>query len=201
MPSLLTCWLLIFLIGNSLQAKDCGVCGHLFPIAEESFLMHLKNKLETLSEDELNRVLEKIRERQLHLITNPQPLNLPRALHYRSFSYDSSVIAKMDIKDRTGNIVIAKGTHYNPLDSHTLPSPLLFFDATDPDQLDWAKANSGEWILTKGNPLELEKLEGRPVYFDQFGMLSSKLGIRALPARLFQVDKALFVEEIKIEDE
>jgi conjugal transfer pilus assembly protein TraW len=192
---------MIFMIYSSVEAKDCGVCGHLFPIEEESFLEHLKDKLENLSEEELNNTLGNVREKQKSLITNPQSLDLSRATHYRSFSYDPSITAKIDIEDHAGNIVIAKGTHYNPLASHSLPSPLLFFDATDPDQLDWAKENSGEWILTKGKPLDLEKRENRPVYFDQFGMLCSKLGIKALPARLFQKDKELFVEEIKIEDE
>ena len=53
-------------------------------------------------------------------------------------------------------------------------------------------------ILTGGKPLELESEVGHPVYFDQFGELTSRFNIAHVPAIVEQDGKYLKVTEINI---
>jgi hypothetical protein len=74
---------------------------------------------------------------------------------------------------------------------------LLFFDATDPEQLAWAKRQSTDaiWILVKGDPLALGVQENREVFFDQGGMLTSRFQIRHVPACVRPQEEKVLVEE------
>jgi conjugal transfer pilus assembly protein TraW len=51
-------------------------------------------------------------------------------------------------------------------------------------------------ILTGGSYLDLMRRWKRPVFFDQQGTLTDKLGIRHVPALVTQDGKRLKIEEI-----
>lgn len=179
---------LIFL-SQSLIAIDLGVHGHTYPIEEENFLVFVQSQLEKVSSQDF-------KEFQIKL---PKGIKFPAAKKRRIFLYDPTIHAKKDILDRKGNIIVKKGTQYNPLQKYSLGENLLFLDGTDQSQIAWAKKTEGEWILTNGNPFSLEEEEERPIFFDQFGALIRKLGIQSLPARVSQEGMNLKIEEVSIQ--
>ena len=188
--------LLLFLLPLSASAKDFGTRGTLFNIQEECLLTVLEKKLLSLSN------VEFATEKALESIKVPKGLSLPLASANRSFTFDPSIVVQESIKDGKGNVIVPKGTRYNPLITHSLNTPLLFFNGGDPIQLKWAKSELNSlWILTDGSPIEMEKIEGIPIYFDQGGQLIKKLGIKAIPAKVSQENDHLKVEEIHMEED
>jgi conjugal transfer pilus assembly protein TraW len=188
-------FLIWMMLWGTLQAQDYGSFGETFPIQETNLLEYLRERLLKASSSEHELVSQKL----MQLAKEPKALKLPNAKHDRSFLYDPTIVAKTEIKDGNGEVIIERGTKYNPLDLQRLPNQLLFFDATQAAQLAWAKRQEGIWILVKGQPLDLEQAEERPVYFDQFGYLSGKLGIRAIPVKVFQEGQFLRVAECAVE--
>lgn len=184
----------LFFLSCSLYAKDLGSYGTTFMIKEESLIDVLKERLKTTLFNE--NAKSEIQKTFIATAKNPKGKTFPRAQQNRQFEFDPSIIAREDIRDQEGNLMIAKGTKVNPLDKNSLPEPLLIFDGKDQEQVSWAKKNFGIWILTNGNPLNLEECEHRPVYFDQAGYLTKKLGIYSLPAKVTQENKKLKIEEI-----
>jgi conjugal transfer pilus assembly protein TraW len=55
-------------------------------------------------------------------------------------------------------------------------------------------------ILTNGSPFELMENIDRPVYFDQEGVLTKKLGILQVPAKVTMQEKHLLIEEVIIKE-
>lgn len=53
-------------------------------------------------------------------------------------------------------------------------------------------------ILVAGSFLKLNREWGRPVYFDQMGILTKKFGIERVPAVLTQKGRELQIEELKL---
>ncbi len=196
--SLSFCFIAFFL---TVQAKDLGVHGHTFPIAEEDLLCYLKNKLGQLNPNEQVALEEKLHQQYVKSIENPVAHPLPAATSYRSYEFDPTITLSKDIYNQQGKILGAKGSQFNPLKMLPLQQELLFFDSTQEKQLKWAKQHPlAKWILVKGNPLELEQQEKRAVYFDQSAYLVHKLGIQAIPATVSQKvgEWKLKVEEIAL---
>jgi conjugal transfer pilus assembly protein TraW len=193
-------------ITNDAHPKDLGVYGEVFPIEERSLLDVIKAKLQDLLHsgalsDHQNTILQKTKER----LNRPLPVeNVHKTEKPRSFAYDPSITVTDDLKDHEGRIFHHKGTKVNPLETHSLPCPLLFVDGDDEAQVAWAigqfKAagpyHKPKVILVKGAPFELSEKLGFPMYFDQSGALVKKFGITQVPARVSQEGKTLWVEEI-----
>jgi conjugal transfer pilus assembly protein TraW len=182
--------LILFLFGlTSLEAKDFGSFGPTFPIQEEDLMLVLQKRLVLAQQDEMQKAF-------IATVEKPKGKPFPKARKLRAYDYDPTLTVQEEIQDSQGKTIVAKGTKVNPLDQYSLTEDLLFFDGDDPRQVAWAKSLQGKWILTNGKPLELEKLEEKPVYFDQGGYLTKKLGIQALPAKVSQKDRKLKVEEV-----
>lgn len=191
----------------SVSAKDFGVMGPTFPIFEQSLLKVIQEKLQALGasgtlEEHQKNILEQTKFR----IRRPASVEgLTKTTHPKSFTYDPSVIAPYDLKDFEGRIFHKKGTRMNPLDTHKLRSPLLFVDGDDSDQVAWAikqfkeaqPENKPLIILVKGSPFDLSEKVGFPIYFDQGGYITQKLGIKQVPAKVSQKGKELLIEEVK----
>lgn len=186
-------------------ARDLGVYGEVFPVAERSLLEVIKAKLQALSDsgklsDHQNTIVQKTKER----LKRPEPVgNVHKTITPRSFAYDPSITVSDDLKDHEGRVFHRKGTKVNPLEMRSLPAPLLFVDGDDETQVAWAiqqfrqtKTDAKPKIIfVKGAPFELSDKLGFPVYFDQSGVLIKKFGITQVPATVSQKDKVLWVEE------
>lgn len=180
---------------TQIAAKDLGTFGATFTIQEEDLLVILKTRLAKKKMDEQANL--ELKKAFIKKIESPKGRFLPRATRQSIHEYDPTLNLNEDIKDHQGVVIASKGTCINPLDQTPLRTALLFFDGNDPEQLEWAKKEKGVWILTTGAPLEIENRENRPVYFDQSAYLTSKLNIKALPAKVIQEGKKLKVEEIQ----
>jgi conjugal transfer pilus assembly protein TraW len=84
----------------------------------------------------------------------------------------------------------------------SLSKTLLFIDARDAAQVGRARRILDERggkvkvILTAGSYLDLMRRLKHPVFFDQQGQLTTKFGIRHVPALITQEGKRLRIDEI-----
>lgn len=186
---------------NALEAKDLGTYGHVFPIEEEDLLKVLKDKVNEFSKEELEAVRSKVQSHYCSQFQNPQPIQgLKDATVYRVFYVDPTICSDRDIRDHEGKVVVPKGKCINPLETVVHLDALLFFDASNPQHVEWVKTQNQlvKWVLVKGKPFELEEKEDHPVYFDQFGTLVKKFGITYLPAKVSQEGLQLKIEEFPL---
>ncbi len=109
-----------------------------------------------------------------------------------------------NITDAKGNILVPAGTRQNPLAVVSLSKHLLFFDGSDERQVAWAHATIARYggkvkpILVAGSYLALMQRWQLPVYFDQQGALTHKLGITHVPALVSQEGLQLRIDELPL---
>jgi conjugal transfer pilus assembly protein TraW len=185
------------------HAKDLGVYGETFPIAEEDLLTLIQNRLKTMEGDgSLAQVQQELAKKAAQKIRRPAPVKgLVKTHTPRQWFYDPSLTVDKDIKDPRGHLIAAKGQVINPLETLSWGAPLLLFDGDDPEQVAWAEQEHtlAKWVLVKGSPVDMEEKLKRPVYFDQAGMLAGKFAIMQVPCRISQKDKKLWVEELTVQ--
>jgi conjugal transfer pilus assembly protein TraW len=190
-------------------------------------LIRQKLKIMEASGELRQRNLE-LQKRTRAAVERPKPVKgITRAPKNRVFYYDPTYVVQTDLKDHQGRIFAKKGTKLNPLETVSLSTHLIFFDGDDEEQLAWVKGwlatplmapapgqpidssansldaqnkleKSVKVILINGTPLKLSEDLNIPVYFDQNGILTKKLGIRRVPALVTQDGQQLKIEEIKI---
>ena len=193
----LSCW------SVETQAKDFGTLGHTFEIIEPDLFEVIQEKLQTLSENGQILSHQKIiQEKTMAAVQNPKPvLGLLKTKQARAFEYNPAMRVPQDLKDHEGQVFIKAGTLLNPLDYVTWSQKLVFIDGEDDVQLQWALKQDAKIILVKGAPLALTEQYQRPIYFDQNAVLTQKLGIRQIPAQVFQEHKRLKIEELLLEED
>ncbi|MEO1188175.1 MAG: type-F conjugative transfer system protein TraW [Pseudomonadota bacterium] len=185
-------------------ANDLGVYGEIYPITEEDLLEQIQRRLgEMRASGELDRLEEEFVDRAKAKIVRPTPVpGIVHTVDPREWAYDPSWTAPQDIADQEGRIIIAAGQTINPLDVTAMRTPLLLIDGDDETQVEWAtrQSMSAPWgvkiILVNGAPFELEQDLQEPVYFDQEGLITTKFGIRQVPAKVSQDGRMLRVEEV-----
>lgn len=197
MADFLNTILLLANLTGPLSIKDFGVQGQTFPIEEENLIDYIQDSIKSDSDD------KRIQEHYSQSFKNPEPVcGLSEAKKSTIHYFDPTIIAKTDIKDEEGKIVIPRRTAYNPLEYFSLSQDLLFFDGDQAEHIQWAKSlgKESKWILVKGKPFELEEKENRPVFFDQGGLLVQKLSIKTIPARVTQEGRLLKIESMPIKE-
>lgn len=192
----------LFVCSSVLLARDLGVVGPVYPIAEQDMLQTIEQRLTALEESgELARIEDDAKARYQAYVERPEGVRLPRATLNRTYYVDPSLIVPYDIKDHEGRIIHPAGTTINPLDYMTLSKQLLFFDGDDPVQVEWTRSMVDgdplhiKPILTNGPVLALMKEWQVRLYFDQRGQLAEQFGIQAVPVTLRQDGKMLKVVE------
>lgn len=203
MASFLMKIFLTILIVSGLNANDLGVYGSTAEIQEEDLILFLKKKIDSFSENDCSEFMQAMQSRIVSQLNKTMAIEgIEKAKIYSVKYVDPSICVSKDILNHEGQVVIRKGTQYNPLSQISLNHDLLFFDATDQEQLSWAEsyAHSAKWILVKGKPMQLEKELERPVYFDQGGVLTKKFGIEQVPACVSQDGLRLKIEFILLGD-
>lgn len=194
----------IFLLAGIPRAQDLGVIGPVYDIAEPNLIEVILARLrEAEASGQLARLQRDAQAQVRRDIENPSPVaGITKTTHPRSFHYDPSIVVPHPITDADGRMIVAPGTRVNPLDTVSLSRSLLFIDARDAPQLARAKQLIDERgsrikvILTAGSYLELMRRWHRPVFFDQEGQLTTKLGIRHVPALVSQEGKRLRIDEL-----
>ena len=192
-------------LNHSAHAQHLGVIGPAYPIAEPSLLALIQSKLRELAANGgLERMQRESQARIRRQIEDPAPVaGITRTATARTFHFDPSIEVPYPISDADGRLIVAPGTRVNPLDVVSLSRPLFFFDARDAEQVERARRELAEHggqvklILTGGSYLDLMRRWKQTVYYDQQGLLTSRLGIRQVPARVTQDGKRLRIDELR----
>lgn len=186
-------------------AKDLGTYGHLFPITEPDLLAFIAHRLEGMKQSgELDRLQQEAVARVKAHAVRPAPVpGLTPAIKERSFRYDPTFTVQETITDMRGNVIARAGDKVNPLDKVAYNQTLYFIDGDNPAQMAWIKTQltgtqNVKVILVNGNVHDSSVALDEPVYFDQFGTLTTKFGFEHTPVRITRDDRWLKVEEVAL---
>lgn len=188
-------------------ATDLGTIGPTYAIGEPHLLQMIEQRLrEKQSSGELARLEEQARARGTAAVRHPPAVAGVRTTTVpRSFHFDPSITLDQPILGVQGELLFAVGTRANPLDVVALSRPLLFFDARDPRQVRQARGFMAtsptrvKPILTGGSYLDLMQAWRVPVYYDQLGLLTRRLGITQVPALVSQEGRQLRIDELAVQ--
>jgi conjugal transfer pilus assembly protein TraW len=195
----------LILTSNNLHAEQLGQYGNTWNIQEQDAIDMIKGRLgEMEKRGELTKYWNDYRDTQLAGLENPKPLpGIEAVVEPQIRMFDPTYTYTETVKDHLGNVLVPAGTKINPLDYTPLSKAIIFIDGRDPKQLAYAKQRTEEHprdkvILVAGSFLKLNREWGRPVYFDQQGIMTKKFGIERVPAVLTQKGRQLQIEELKL---
>ena len=195
----------ILLASHCAHARDLGVIGPVYAIAEPSLIEVIQAKLrEMQANGDLARLQRESQARIRREVEQPSPVaGITKATRARTFHFDPSIEVPHPILDADGRVIVAPGTRINPLDTVSLSRALLFIDARDTAQLAQAQRLLSErkgqmkLILTGGSYLDLMRRWKLSVFYDQQGHLTTQLGIRHVPALVTQDGNRLRIDELQ----
>ena len=192
--------LVIFALIDKAYSKDFGVQGHRWEIAETDILEYIEQKLKAV---DIKKLQEEMVKKTKERVERPEPVSgIKDAVGKNSYLYDPSYTVPEDIYDHKGNLLYKAGYKVNPLNQVPLRKRLIFINGDNEAQVEYALKKREEYqglakiILTKGAPLKIQRKEKVWIYFDQHGVLTSKLGIKAVPAVVEQAGLKLKITEI-----
>ncbi len=188
------------------RAMDLGIIGPTYEISEPHLLQMIEQRLrEKERSGELGRLEAEARARGIATVKNPPPVTGLRATEtVRTFYFDPSFTLDRNILGPQGELLFAAGTRKNPLEVVSLSRHLLFFDARDPRQIARARHLIALYrgrvkpILVGGSYLDLMQSWHVPVYYDQQGLLTRRLGITQVPALVSQEGLRLRIDELAV---
>ena len=188
------------------HATDLGSLGPTYEIAEPHLLQMIEQRLrEKERSGELAEIEQDARVRGMEAVRSPAPVaGVQTTAKPRTFYFDPTYTLDRNILGAQGELMFAAGTKANPLDVVSLSRHLLFFDARDSRQVRQARELMTRYqgkvkpILTGGSYLDLMKSWRIPVYYDQQGLLSRRLGIAQVPALVSQEGKRLRIDEMEV---
>lgn len=179
--------------------------GPSYPIAEKDAVQTIYSKLEALkSSGKLKEIEEQAQSRAERYMFNPEPVAGIVSVQKTNVRYfDPTWTLNSDIYDNLGNRIAAKGTQVNPLNVKSVSKKIFFFDGRDPAQIELAKKFASLYgsdftpILTAGSWVDASEKLQQAVYFDQLGMMTSRLTVNAVPTLVMQEGNRMRIEEIK----
>lgn len=197
---------LMLAAAGGVRAMDLGVIGPTYEISEPHLLQMIEQRLrEKERSGELARLEAQARERGIATVKNPPPVTGLRATEtVRTFYFDPSFTLDRNVLGPQGELLFAAGTRKNPLEVVSLSRHLLFFDARDPRQISRARQLIALYqgrvkpILVGGSYLDLMQSWHVPVYYDQQGQLTRRLGITQVPALVSQDGLRLRIDELAV---
>jgi len=200
---ILAALLLSAALPGAVSAKDLGVRGATWAIAEPDLLEEIEARLVEMERSgALARLEEEARARARMKLEEPDPApGIAPAREERSRLFDPAITIARDIRTAGGALIAAAGTRVNPLERVTLSRGLLFVDGRREAEIAWALAQAGpaKIVLLAGRPLKLMRRHGRPFFFDQGGRLAARFGLRFTPSLVEQAGTRLRITEVPVE--
>lgn len=196
--------LLSISLTSATRARDHGVVGQTFPIAEPDLLATIEAKLQRLqATGEIDRMNAAFAKRTEARVRRPKPVaGITPASEARTWAYDPTITIERDVQDQKGNYIARRGQTVNPLDFTAVSQALVFVDGDNDAEMAWATATYSDLkakiILVSGSPIDEMTQRQRRFYFDQEGRLTAKLGIRHTPAVAVQDGRVMKLSEIKL---
>ncbi len=194
---------LLTLCGSAAMTKDLGQYGPAYPVIEDNLKQTLIEKAFQMEQSgELEMMQDDMKKQTKNYLENPTPVKgVNKTQKERTFYVDPSIILDEHIVDTKGNVLVAKGSKINPLDTIDFDRTLYFIDGTDEAQIEWIieDANPNDTIvLVKGSVMQLMDEYKLMVYFDQGGKLTDSLNISQVPAKVTGEKDWLKVLEVLI---
>ncbi|MCY4548420.1 MAG: hypothetical protein OXC28_08625 [Defluviicoccus sp.] len=204
-PTILAAALLLSAaLPGAVTAKDLGVRGATWPVAEADLLEQIEARLlEMERSGELARLEQEARASARRKLEEPDQVpGIAPAVEERSRLWDPGITVARDIRTAEGTLIAAAGTRVNPLERTTLVRDLLFVDGRREAEIAWALAHDrpAKIVLLAGRPLDLMRRHRRPFFFDQGGRLAARFGLRFTPSLAEQAGSQLRITEIPVED-
>ena len=195
-------------IPSAAMAKDLGVRGATWPVAEPDLLKQIEARLVAMRRSgELARFEAEARARARAGLEEPEPVpGIAPARERRVRPFDPAIVVERDIRLPDGTLLAAAGDRVNLLARHPLTRGLLFVDGRREAEIAWALAREDESgrpakiVLLAGRPLDLMRRHRRPFFFDQGGRLAARFGLRFTPSLVEQAGTRLRITEIPVED-
>ena len=205
------CLIAVFLLAGLSplsQAKDLGTWGDTWPVAVQSFLALIQTRLATMMNDgTLSALQHQFAQRVEAHALRPVPVAGLKADTREHVSwYDPTFTAEQNIADAQYHIFVHQGDRFNPLDTLSLNLTLYFIDSDDKRQIAWMKAQTPptanyKIILVNGNVREASDSLASRVYFDQQGVISRRLKLTYIPARVVQDGRRLKITSAALPQE
>jgi len=184
------------------SAQSLGIHGNVYEIQEEDAVDYLKGRIAGWQKDgTVKRKQEEAKKRVLQSMLHPKPIaGISTATKDRVFMWDPTFVLDKNVTDGKGHILFPAGTTINPLQYGGLGKRLVFIDARDRRQVEYAIKNNGSYtndkiILTGRSWVELSKKLNKQVFYDQSGYLTHRFGIMHVPAIVSQDGLKLKIEE------
>ena len=153
---------------------------------------------------ELEKMNNKLVAKAKYKANRPTPVaGITRATETKVWEFDPTYIATKDISTSYG-VIVKKGDRVNPLDKIPLSKIIIFYDGDDKKQIAWVKNKCRKFndrcklVLVNGAISDQTIIFNKPVYFDQFGSLTTKFNIKHAPAVIKQKGNVLEITEVKI---
>jgi len=185
-------------------AKDLGVRGATWPVAEPDLLAEIEARLADMRRSgELDRLQDAARTRARQSLEEPAPVpGIAPARERRSRLVDPSIVVGRDIRGPDGALIAAAGTRIDPFERGTLTRALLFVDGRREAEIAWALARPGanKIVLLGGRPLDLMRRHRRHFFFDLGGRLTERFAVRATPTLVERDGAHLRLTEFPLED-
>ena len=203
-PILAAALLLAAALTGTASAKDLGVRGAIWPVAEPNLLAQIEARLiEMQGSGELARLESEARANARRKLEEPDPApGIAPATERRSRLFDPAIVVERDIRTPEGVLIAAAGTRVNPLERTVLARDLLFVDGRREAEIAWALAHDrpAKIVLLAGRPLELMRQHRRSFFFDQGGRLAARFGLRFTPSLVEQAGTKLRITEVPVEE-
>ncbi|MYK57539.1 MAG: type-F conjugative transfer system protein TraW, partial [Rhodospirillaceae bacterium] len=148
------------------SARDLGVRGATWPVAEPDLLIQIETRLLQMQQSgALVRLEEEARIRARRQLEEPEPVpGIAPATEERSRPFDPAITVARDIRTPDGTLIAAAGTRVNPLEHLPLTRALLFIDGRREAEVAWALAHDrpAKIVLLAGRPFDLMRRHRRP---------------------------------------
>ncbi len=194
----------LVLVAQPGAAKDLGVRGAVWPVAEPDLLAQIEARLGELeASGEMARKRREAVKRARQRIEAPARVEgIGAARVRRTRLFDPSITLDRDVRAADGTLIATRGARVNPLHAQPLTRDLLFIDGARPVEVGWALGHErpARIVLVAGRPLELMRTHGQPFFFDQGGRLSKRLGLRATPSVVTAEGPVLRITEVPLGD-
>ncbi|MDE0176665.1 MAG: hypothetical protein OXM60_24815 [Defluviicoccus sp.] len=185
-------------------AKDLGVRGATWPVAEPDLLVEIETRLQEMQQSgALARLEDEARTHARLKLEEPEPVpGIAPATEERSRPFDPAIVVAQDIRTPDGTLIAVAGTRLDPLERMGLTRDLIFVDGRREAEIAWALAHGrpAKIVLLAGRPLDLMRRHRRPFFFDTGGRLAARFGIAATPTLVERDGARLRLTEIPIAD-
>lgn len=203
-PPSLPALCLALVLAAPASAKDLGVRGATWPVAEPDLLAQIEARLADLQRSgEMARLQAEARTRARRSLEEPPPVpGVVPARERNSRLVDPAIVVGEDIRGPGGEIIAAAGTRIDPFEHGAFSRALLFVDGRREAEIAWALAHEGpaKIVLLAGRPLDLMRRHRRPFFFDLGGRLTGRFAIRATPTLVERDGAHLRLTEFPLDD-